>query len=248
MVASFRFVVVAVLALVASPSAVPAQSVLTAAFDSAAQAPWWDTGPGDVVENDFALGLTYSPVCLSLDRFPEGGGSAPGPGPAAPCSYGAGLRFEAAHWFNARLAFRMAVDGAWSWDVRRFGASGRAWRFRRYGLDLGVRFGRALGAVRPWVDAGAVFGSAAAFASDPVRIRAESPVFEGSHSALDEVFGLEPFRAGVWAAAGAGVDLWSPYGLRAAVRRSWPLFGPPHGSPYLSGAGFVWEVGPLVRF
>ena len=49
---------------------------------------------------------------------PEGAGAVlPG---GAPCSYGAGVRFEGVHWLGPVVAFRAVVEGAWSWDVRSF--------------------------------------------------------------------------------------------------------------------------------
>ena len=149
-------------------------------------------GPGSPVDSDFALGLTYSPVCVGLDRVEAGPGSravyemwraaAEGAGAVlpggAPCSYGAGVRFEGVHWLGPVVAFRAAVEGAWSWDVEELPAPERVWRFSRYGVDLGVRFGRALGVVRPWVDVGAVIGSGSHFPARPAQVAATEPAFD----------------------------------------------------------------------
>ena len=167
-------------------------AVLAAAGSAAAgprpggegQRSWWDVGPGPLVENDFAVGITYSPVCVSLARVEEGpasraayamwrearpGAGSPLPG-GAPCSYGVGVRLEGVHWFAPLVAFRAAAEGAWSWDLEEFPAPARTWRFRRYGVDLGVRFGRALGFVRPWADVGLVLGAASHFVERPALL------------------------------------------------------------------------------
>ena len=227
------------------------------------QRSWWDAGPGSPVENDFALGLTYSPVCVGLDRVEAGRDSravygmwraaAAGVGAVlpggAPCSYGAGMRFEGVHWLGPAVAFRGAVEGAWSWDVEEFPAPERVWRFRRYGVDLGVRLGRALGVVRPWLDVGAVVGAGSHFPARPALVAAAEPVFDAGYPAVDELLAVPARRsAGVAGAVGAGVDVGRRYGVRFAVRRSWPLLGPRFGSPYLVGVGFAWEVGPVIRF
>ena len=220
-------------------------------------------GPGSPVDSDFALGLTYSPVCVELDRVeaePDAQGvyemwraAAEGTGAVlpggAPCSYGAGVRFEGVHWLGPAVAFRAAVEGAGSWDVEEFPAPERVWRFRRYGVDLGVRFGPALGVVRPWIDVGAVIGSAAHFPARPALVTAAEPVFDPGYPAVDELLDVPGRRSfGVAGAVGAGVDVGRRYGVRFAVRRSWPLLGPRFGSSYLAGAGLSWEVGPVIRF
>ena len=97
---------------------------------------WRDIGPGSPVENDFALGMVYSPVCVGLDRVEAGqdaravyemwraaaeGVGAVLPG-GAPCSCGAGVRFEGVRCLGPVIAFRVAVEGAWSWDVEEFPA------------------------------------------------------------------------------------------------------------------------------
>ena len=227
------------------------------------QRSWWDVGPGSPVENDFVLGLTYSPVCVGLDRVEAGRGTravyemwraaAEGAGAVlpggAPCSYGAGVRFEGVHWLGPVVAFRAAVEGAWSWDVEEFPAPERVWRFRRYGVDLGARLGRALGVVRPWIDVGAVVGAGSHFPARPALVAAAEPVFDAGYPAVDELLQVSARRsAGVAGALGAGVDVGRRYGLRFAVRRSWALFGPRFGSRYLVGAGFSWELGPVIRF
>ena len=100
---------------------------------------WWDVGPGSPVENDFALGLTYSPVCVGLDRVEAGRDSravyemwqaaAEGAGAVlpdgAPCSYGAGVRFEGVHWLGLGAALRVAVEGAFG--SRYLVGAGLAW-------------------------------------------------------------------------------------------------------------------------
>ena len=116
---------------------------------------WRDVGPGSPVENDFALGPVYSPLCAGLDRVEAGqharavhemcraaaeGVGAVLPG-GAPCSCGAGVRFEGVHWLGAVAAFRIAVEGAWRWNAGEFPAPERVWRFRRYGVDVGRRYG-----------------------------------------------------------------------------------------------------------
>lgn len=248
-----RIVLVLVVSVVvASPAAV-----------AGGQRSWWDVGPRSPVENDFVVGLTYSPVCVGLDRVEAGPGTravyemwraaAGGAGAVlpggAPCSYGAGVRFEGVHWLEPVVAFRVAVEGAWSSDLEEFPAPERVWRFRRYGVDLGVRFGRALGVVRPWLDVGAVVGAGSHFPARPALVAAAEPFFDAGYPAVDELLEVPARRsAGVAGAVGAGVDIGRRYGLRFAVRQSWPLFGPRFGSRYLVGAGFAWEVGPVIRF
>lgn len=233
------------------------------AVGAGGQRSWWDVGSGSPVENDFALGLMYSPVCVGLDRVEAGrdsravyemwraaaeGAGAVLPG-GAPCSYGAGVRFEGVHWLGPAVALRVVVEGAWSWEVEEFPAPERVWRFRRYGVDLGVRFGRALGVVRPWLDVGAVIGSGSHYPARPALVAAAEPVFDAGYPAVDELLEVPARRsAGVAGAVGAGVDIGRRYGVRFAVRRSWPLSGPRFGSRYLVGAGFAWEIGPVIRF
>ena len=228
------------------------------------QSSWWDVGPGPPIENEFVLGVNYSPVCVAADRLeadPDtsglyalwaaaaaaGGGAVLPGGP--PCSYGVGLRLEGAHWVAPIAAFRVAVEGGWRWDVRDFPSPARVWRFRRYGVDFGFRVGRALGLVRPWVDAGVVFGSSARFAADPELVRTPEPAFDPDFPAVDELLSASPrLSFGAAGVAGAGVDVGTRYGVRFAVRRSWALVGPALGSRYITGAGLVWEAGPIVRF
>ena len=229
---------------------------------AAGQSNWWDVGPGPLVENDFVVGFTYSPACVAPDRLEadpdtrglyalwaaaaDGGAVLPG---GRACSYGVGLRLEGVHWVAPLAAFRVAVEGAWNWDVRDFAPTSRVWRFRRYGVDFGFRVGRALGSVRPWVDAGVVLGSGARFAVDPGLVRAPEPVFDPGFPAVDELLSVAPgFGFAALGVAGAGVDIGSRYGVRFAVRRSWALAGPAMGSRYLAGADVAWEVGPIVRF
>lgn len=227
------------------------------------QRSWWDVGPGPLVDSDFAVGITYSPVCVSLARLEEGpatravhamwrealpGAGSPLPG-GAPCSYGVGVRLEGVHWFAPLAAFRAAAEGAWSWDLEEFPGPARTWRFRRYGVDLGVRFGRALGFVRPWADVGLVLGAASHFVERPSLVAAAEPVFDPGYPAVDELLTLARRRFGAAAMVGAGVDVGGPrYGVRFAVRRARAVLGPGFGSEYLEGAGLAWEVGPVIRF
>ena len=229
------------------------------------QRSWWDVGPGSPVDSDFALGLTYSPVCVELGRL-EAGPDAQGvyemwraaaegtgavlPG-GTPCSYGAGVRFEGVHWLGPAVAFRAAVEGAGSWDVEEFPAPERVWRFRRCGVDLGVRFGRALGVVRPWIDVGRSSGPPRTFR----RVRLSSPrPSRSSIPATPRSTSCSTCRAGVPSALRArSARVWTSgggtaFGSPSTVRRSWPLLGPRFGSPQLAGAGLSWEVGPVIRF
>ena len=93
------------------------------------------------------------------------------------------------HWLASLAAFRIAVEGAWSWDVAEFPAPARTWRFRRYGVDLGVRFGCALGFVRPWADVGLVLGTASRFVERSVLVAGEVPVFDPGYPAVVELLG-----------------------------------------------------------
>ena len=227
------------------------------------QRSWWDVGPGPLVENDFVLGITYSPVCVSLARVEQGPATRaayamwrealPGAGSVlpggAPCSYGAGVRLEGVHWLAPLAAFRAAVEGAWSWDLEEFPAPARTWRFRRYGVDLGIRIGRGLGFVRPWADVGLVLGAASHFVERPALIAEAEPVFDPGYPAVVELLTLTRRRFGAAAMVGAGVDVGgSRYGVRFAVRRARAVLGPGFGSEYLEGADLAWEVGPVVRF
>ena len=112
-----------------------------------------------------------------------------------------------------------------------------------------MRFGRALGVVRQWLDAGAVFGPDSHCPARPALIAAAEPVFDAGYPAVDELLKVPARRSvGVAGAVGTGADVGRRYGVRFAVRQSWPLFGPRFGSPYLVGAGLAWEVGPVIRF
>ena len=135
------------------------------------------------------------------------------------CSYGAGLRFEGVHWLGPVVGFRVAAEGAWSWNVEEFPAPHRVWRFRRYGVELQVRFGRALGVVRPCVDAGEVLGSGSHFRARPALVAAAEPVFDAGYPAVDELSrgrsGVPPASparsARVWT-SGGGTASGSPSG------------------------------------
>ena len=112
-----------------------------------------------------ALGVSQATLSLWLNGYRE---------PPA--------EFEA----EAAEALDVAVEGAWSWDVEECPAPERVWRFRRYGVDLGVRFGRALGVVRPWLDVGAVIGSGSHYPARPALVAAAEPVFDAGYPAVDE--------------------------------------------------------------
>ena len=193
----------------------------------AGQSPWWDVGPGELVENDFAAAVWYREGCLSIERLgrARAGGATefdPGVPPGGRCASSAGLRLDTVHWVRSFVGFRFGGYAGW----RAF----PGWGFGRVAVDPGVRLGPALGWFRPWAD----------FAAD---------VGYSDGSAWLDADGV-----GLSVVAGVGVDVGKRLGVRFGVRRRWPVVGagPGHryfdGHRHLAGGLLAWELGPLIRF
>ena len=193
----------------------------------AGQSPWWDVGPGELVENDFAAAVWYREGCLSIERLARAraGGATefdPGVPPGGRCASSAGLRLDTVHWVRSFVGFRFGGYAGW----RAF----PGWGFGRVAVDPGVRLGPALGRFRPWAD----------FAAD---------VGYSDGSAWLDADGV-----GLSVVAGVGVDVGKRLGVRFGVRRRWPVVGagPGHryfdGHRHLAGGLLAWELGPLIRF
>ena len=160
------------------------------------------------------------------EALPGAGSPLPG---GAPCSYGVGVRLEGAHWLAPLATFRAAVEGAWSWDLAEFPAAARTWRFRRYGVDLGVRFGRGLGFVLPSADVGPVLGAASRFVERPALVAEEAPVFDPGYPAVVELLAAARRRFGAAAVAA--------------------VVGPGSAASTGGMGGFSpGEVGPVIQF
>ena len=204
-----------------------AVSVLSASVAEGGQSPWWDVGPGELVENDFAAAGWYREGCLDVERLAGARSSGatefdPGVPPGGRCASSAGLRVDTVHWVRSFVGFRFGGYAGWR--------ALSEWGFGRVAVDPGVRFGPALGWFRPWAD----------FAAD---------VGYSDGGAWLDADGL-----GLSLVAGVGVDVGRRLGVRVGVRRRWPVVGagPGHryfdGHRHLAGGLLAWELGPVVRF
>ncbi len=113
-------------------------------------------------------------------------------------------------------------------ELGRRGVSGAGARVALQPLrrDLGVRFGRALGVVRPWVDVGAVIGSGSHFPARPAQVAAAEPAFDAR--AIRRSTSCPTCRLGV------------PPALPARSARVWTSGGgTAFGSPFV-GRGPCW--------
>lgn len=202
-------------------------SLFGCAVAEGGQSPWWDVGPGNPVENDFAAAAWYREGCLDVERLAGARASGatqfdPGVPPGGRCASSAGLRLDTVHWIRSFVGFRFGGYAGW----RAF----PDWGFGRVAVDPGVRLGPALGWFRPWAD----------FAVD------------AGYS--DGATWLDADGLGLSVVAGVGLDVGKRLGVRLGVRRRWPVVGagPGHryfdGHRHLAGGLLAWELGPLVRF
>lgn len=94
-----------------------------------------------------------------------------------------------------------------------------------------------------------MLGAVSRFVERPALVAREAPVFDPGYPAVVELLTLTRGRFGAAAVVAAGVDIGGPpCGVRFAVRQARAVLGPGFGSEYLEGAGFAWEVGPVIRF